>query len=77
MRRAEDRPGDDEVYASAVRRLDQARGEQRRLLNQLAIDEGTSAERQAARQLAAGRGDVTVREAWMVCVERGVFERGA
>lgn len=70
---ADSRPGDDDVYASAARRLAQARDEQSRLVNQLALAEGSSRERQAARQLAAGLGEVTVREAWMVCVERGVF----
>ena len=73
MRFAQARPGDDEVYTRAVRGLAEARDEQNRLVNQLALAEGTSAEPQAARQLEAGVGEVTVREAWMVCVERGVF----
>ncbi len=67
------RPGDDAVYTSAVRGLANARDEQTRLVNQLALAEGTRAECQATRQLEAGVAEVTVREAWMVCVERGVF----
>jgi hypothetical protein len=62
----------DEVYASAVSRLGEARDEQRRLVDQLALAAGTGAESRAARELAAGRAEVTVREAWLVCVERGV-----
>ena len=67
------RPDHDEVYTSAVRGLANARDEQNRLANQLALAEGTSGEGQATRQLEAGVAEVTVREAWMVCVERGVF----
>ena len=62
----------DEAYASAVFRLGEARDEHRRLLDQLALAAGTRAESRAASELAAGRADVTVREAWLVCVERGV-----
>ncbi len=62
----------DEAHASAVRRLDEARDEQSRLTDQLAVAEGTRAEVQAAQELAAGRADVAARETWLVCVERGV-----
>ena len=62
----------DQVHASAVRRLDQARDEQRRLSDRLTVAEGTSSESSAARELAAGRADVASREAWLVWVERGV-----
>jgi hypothetical protein len=71
MRFAETPPHED-AYARAVRRLDEARDEQSRLTDQLAVAEGTQAETQAARELAAGRADVTARETWLVCVERGV-----
>ncbi len=62
----------DQARASAMRRLDEAREEQSRLMAQLAVAEGTRAEEQAARELAAGRADVAARETWLVCVERGV-----
>ena len=62
----------DHAHASAVRRLGEARDEQRRLTERLAVAEGTSTERRAEADLAAGRAGVAAREAWLVWVERGV-----
>lgn len=72
MRFAETPPDGDEAHARAVRRLDEARDEQSRLADQLAVTAGTGAESQAVHELAAGRADVAARETWLVCVERGV-----
>ncbi len=72
MRFAETPPHGDQMYSRAVRGLDEARDEQTRLADQLAVAAGTRSETQAARALAAGRADVAAREAWLVCVERGV-----
>jgi hypothetical protein len=63
----------DPVHASAVRRLDQARGEQHELAGRRAAVEGTAAEPEAARQLDAGRAQVAAREAWLEWVERSVY----
>jgi hypothetical protein len=65
------RDGDD-AHASAVRRLGEARDEQHRLTERLALAEGTPSERGAEKDLSAGRAGVAAREAWLVWVERGV-----
>ena len=72
MRFAETPRDGDETHESAVRRLDEARDEQHRLAARFALAEGTSDERGAAQELAAGRAGVAAREAWLVWVERGV-----
>ncbi len=60
----------DHRRAGAVRRLEQARGEQTRLSERRAEAQGTSAEAEASRRLEAGNADVLAREAWLEWADR-------
>jgi hypothetical protein len=71
MQFAENPRDGDSLHASAIRRLGEARDEQSRLTDRLAVAEGTPTESAAARELAAGRADVAAREAMLIWIERG------
>jgi hypothetical protein len=58
-------------HASAVRRRDAARSEQRLRREALARVRGTDAERPAMSELAAANQELAAREAWASWVERG------
>ena len=73
MELSEMRRGRDPAHANAVRRLDKARAEQKRLTERRAAAEGTAAEPEAFRRFDAGRAQVAAREAWLVWVERTVY----
>jgi hypothetical protein len=60
-----------EAHASAVRRRDTARSEQRSRREALATVQGTDRERQATSELAAANQELAAREAWVSWVERG------
>jgi hypothetical protein len=72
MQFAENPRDGDPLHASAIRRLGEARDEQSRLADRLAVAEGTPAERAAAQDLAAGRAGLAAREAMLIWIERGL-----
>jgi len=62
----------DDAHTSAVRRLDEACEEQRRLVAAHALAEGTAVEPAAEQAVEVGHAHVAAREAWLVWIERGV-----
>ena len=65
------RTGSD-AHVSAIRRLDQARAQQRRSAEHDSLAEGTAGAAVASRQLAHDDADLAAREAWLAWVELGV-----
>ena len=64
---------DDAAHADAVRRLDASMEQRRRLAAACDDVRGTQDEAVAEAALAAGRAQVTAREAWLAWIERGAF----
>jgi len=64
---------DDAAHADAVRRLDASMEQRRRLAAACDDVRGTQDEGEAEAALAAGRAQVTAREAWLAWIERGAF----